>query len=696
MIIIEMSSTSKKADAIKNLTKEQCIAWAKSFHVTNNVKYSKNPLSLSKIKYDAALHNMIKERCLEHGIEFKVAQDTNIKDYLATITDISDLQPWLSNPLYNPLTKKNDIEISLQPTSKYVAIYIHAFDLLKKTNLTDVQILEKLPKNHLIYDFNYIYHLNYNRNIISDHLIDIINAVKPNKNEKFDQLKNRYYNHLCSLLDNEFINMISPAIFAADELCKDKTIENVLTSIDLNILKQYKTKCSDIIEFYKKSNYSKYIDTTYRFQKWNKVNYTIGYKLLEDVIKLLSYDDSVVSNKDNIQVNEMADPLLAIFDKPEFKDINKETLDLPKQNFTDSKYAKIMNDYNTKLESYNKSKREHTGSKTPPPRPTMIVGTTRVMIGVQTTLPKQNYNDSKYKKMKDAYNKNKPIIEAYKELLNKGFLDLTNNTSFLDNDTLINKTREEIYKHHLSDDVDRKKCNSNTDAISQDDFDDDLYPLAKLQLMVKLHTRDDDNEIIRTDCFYAPNIYNLLVSLAKNKKSFKNPMTRKKLTDENINEIMKVVKIIDPTLVVPYYIRETYDKNYKLTYYEVTAYDIVSGRHRNYYKIEVFRDFGGIRFGIIVLCYILADIETNETGSADITSTTFLFLMHKLFNEGKLLKTYMPPYIVDGTRTYLPPIVNNYNSTDNWVFDIRTKEPLTRADQIDRFKELYTAVATLL
>jgi len=691
-----MSSTSKKADAIKNLTKEQCIAWADTFHVTNNVKYSKNPLTKTKIKYDAALHNQIKDKCLEYGIEFKITQVTqDIKDYLTTVTDISELQPWISNPLYNPLSKKNDIEISLQPTSKYVTIYMHAFDLLKKTNLTDAQILEKLPKNHLIYDFNQIYHLNYNQNIISIHLTDVINAVKQNKNETFDQLKNRYYNHLCSLLDNEFIDMISPAIFATDQLCKDKTIENVLTSVDLNLLKEYKTKCSDIIEFYKKSNYSKYIDRNYRFKKWNNINYTIGYKLLEDVIKLLSYDESVVSNKDNIQVNEMPDPLLAIFDKPEFKDINKETLDLPKQNFTDSKYAKIMNDYNTKLESYNKSKKEHTGSKTPPQRPTMMVGTTRVMVGVPTTLPRQNYNDSKYKKMKDSYDKNKPVIQAYKELLNKGFLDLTNNTSFLDNDTLIDKTREEIYEHHLSDDIDRKKCNSNTDAISQDDFDDDLYPLAKLQLMVKLHTRDDNNEIIRTDCFYAPNIYNQLVSLAKNKKSFKNPMTRKKLTDENINEIMKVINIIDPTLVVPYYIRGIYDKGYKLIYYDVTAYDIVTGTHQNYYKIDVFRDFGGIRFGVVTICYILADIETNETGSADITSTTFLFLMHKLFNEGKLMKTYMPPYIVNGVRTFLPPLINNYDTTDQWIFDSVTKDPLTRTDKINKFKELYASVASL-
>lgn len=689
------NKTSDKK-TVAELTKEECEKWADSLDIINNKKVSKNPLTHFKtnIKYEADLHNKIKDKCLEYGIKFSNKEE-DFKSFLEEADDVSIFKEWTKNPTLNPMSGKNDIIISLIENTPYVLIYIRVYKLLRMKGVFHNIIVDSLPKDHLIYGYNHIteYYINLDDNngnldsinILSKTFNNMININKKS-NRNFNSLKEVYHRYVCIKLDDYFATEIYRFINIINLLTTNKTIEECLQAEKMDYLEKIKINLDIILKYYNDSKYSLYINKNadIKIQIYPyKISFDTGYNIVNAVLKLLSYNDSVVGNKYNIVISKMQDPLLELLDKPEFKDIDKDNLELPKQNFTDSKYAKIMNEYNTKLDSYNTSKSLQTDNITPPKRPTMMVGNTKVTVGVITTLPRQNYKDSVYKKIKDAYDKNKPIINAYKELLNTGFLNLVNKTSISATDTLINKTREDIYEHHLSDDVDRKKCNSNTDIISQDNFDDPLYPLAKLQLMVKLHTRDNNNEIIRTDCFYAPNIYNQLVSLAQQNMAFINPLTRKKLTDENIEEIMRVINIIDPTLVVPYYTREIYDKEFVIDYIE----------EDNYYKIYIYRAFGDIKITFGFICCILKNVEPADTGSADITSTTFLFKIFDLFNKGLLMNSYMPPYKQNGYFR-LPIQFSHYNDVSKWEYHTNSGQQKTRDEKIEMFKHYYDQLLT--
>ena len=90
------------------------------------------------------------------------------------------------------------------------------------------------------------------------------------------------------------------------------------------------------------------------------------------------------------------------------------------------------------------------------------------------------------------------------------------------------------------------KCNEQKDILSNEDFDDENYPLAKLQLMVRLKIFNKDKTKYKTECIYAPKLYNYFVNSINNKTPFINPITRAIYTEENINDLMNVMKIVNP------------------------------------------------------------------------------------------------------------------------------------------------------
>ena len=72
-----------------------------------------------------------------------------------------------------------------------------------------------------------------------------------------------------------------------------------------------------------------------------------------------------------------------------------------------------------------------------------------------------------------------------------------------------------------------------------------------------------------------------------------------------------------------------------------------------------------------------------------------LFRIQKLFNNGRLLSKYVPPYYTvlkdDENNQYLQYVklgihFNNYKTVDDWIYDNETKKYRTKEQFIDKFK----------
>lgn len=414
----------------------------------------------------------------------------------------------------------------------------------------------------------------------------------------------------------------------------------------------------------------------------------------EEIYKIFNYKNdnknSPFENIENKKYNKIEDPLISIINKllssGSINNLDLNNLDLPKRIYkNDAEFDKIKKEYDTKQTSYDKKLLDYdkeyktlkeTTRKSPSPtvlekpkRPTIIIPKSEALpygktLFIGQPLPK-HIKDNDYSNLEKTYKENEHIIKLYKELINVGLLDiLKKNTEYKSPSfkyELLNKDREYFEENIFEDGTDdKKKCNSNIDALSQDEFDSDKYLLARLQLMYQLHTKNNDGEVIRTDCFYAPNMYNYIVSKVNTKETIVNPLTKQPISDEDIDNLMKIMKLIDPSIEKPIYIKPIHDKEFKI------EHDEIFYKNHRYYKVYLSRKIGPFYITILNLCYIPADIEHTETGSTDIASSVFLFSIYRLFNEGKLLKTYMPPYNIDGH--YVKPMIhfNNYNTLAKW------------------------------
>ena len=285
------------------------------------------------------------------------------------------------------------------------------------------------------------------------------------------------------------------------------------------------------------------------------------------------------------------------------------------------------------------------------------------------------------------YNKIEHLIDEYNKIKNMSYFELIKHStkaspsqnikSLSKHNKLINMTRKQINEDILYDSNDPdliNKCSEEQDVLTQDEFNDENYPLAKLQLMVRLKVYNkpatSKPATYRTECVYAPALYNLFVDSVNNKTAFINPMTRTKYIGENIQDLMNVMKIIDPDIETPVFLKPINDTKLKINYNQVFSDGL------NWYQIYVYREFRETNYIIYNICTIPADIEpigSYATGSNDLASTVMLHRIFKLFNDGSLLCKYVPPYYEE-TRNYKQYIklmihFNRYKKIDDWVYD---------------------------
>lgn len=216
-------------------------------------------------------------------------------------------------------------------------------------------------------------------------------------------------------------------------------------------------------------------------------------------------------------------------------------------------------------------------------------------------------------------------------------------------------SRDEIIKKHLYSDMspdNKNRCSESVDYLTNEEFEDSNYPLAKLQLMVKLKFRDSDNKLIRTDCVYAPAIYNQLVDNVNENIPFKSKI-REYLKKSHIKSIMRKMRLIYKNIEEPVFIKPIHDTKIELTsdeenVYKVKMYDDIKNIYyeQAFVNIVLIRKFGSEIYNLMPVCSLPENINYNDTESTDITSATMILKIYTLFADGKLLSSYVPPYEV--------------------------------------------------
>lgn len=678
-----------------------------------------------------------------------------------TISTKSDIMQWIKNPKINPYTGEYMIPLC----NDYIMLYELSYDMLIKEGKSFKAVLEILPKNHILFgDIDLIlYYIgkkspHYNIRRI-DFLYDLIaeyingNLKETIAETELDFLKTilsdkdfmiKLYNYkeylIKSFINNNYDKYSYPDNFI--QLIKDTQFAEV--DVFFNFLGNKKLKNGEIIIPYLYS-----LAKNQGIEMWIldaiKI-YEAYFKVIEDINNYFDLESGIIENPLNIQLKYIEDPIdkyfepfetaLAdikkkkfskLFDLTTFKPIQYKFLsDAQYSKFKKDKevlrveYEELKDNYDKSVVSYNTKKSlELSKSPVPPSRPKIILPNGKIYNygDIEPLHVKQSVvNEFKilYDNLQDKldeYNriKDMPYLELIKDI-NSTSSSSRENKSKINKNILLSMNRIQINNEILNDYSDLKdKCKENIDILTNDDLSDENYPLSKLQLMVRLKIYSNNKENYRTECIYAPALYNYLIKCRNDKTPFTNPITNSLYTDENIDDLMKIMKIIDPSIEKPIYIKHRNDIKLKIKYdiVNLPIYNIDDDNIRGYntknlkfYHLYIVRQIGNIEHVIYNLCHIPADIKgsgTSEefiTQSNDLDSHVMLFGIHKLFDTGCLMKKYTAPYFIEYQtnrdeviRSYIKLGIhfNNYYEPLQYIYDSSTKKYRTKKEFIAYF-----------
>ena len=460
------------------------------------------------------------------------------------------------------------------------------------------------------------------------------------------------------------------------------------------------------------------------------------YKLtIKDIDDCFNPDSGVVENVEDKKLMAIDDPLdkyfevyekdLAEIRKPIYSQLIDLTTFKPKENLkylNDAQYAEFKKEKDKYDKEWKKYQDKQTTYETtrqgsspkPPEKPKITLPWGKVHT-IAREIDPIHIKDEIVVKFREEYAKAQPIIDEYNRIKNMSYKELmyhvgdspsSSKKRFIEGNELLSMTKEEITNNVLYDYSDlADKCSESIDILTNEELDDENYPLSKLQLMARLKVYTPDKKKYRTECIYAPKLYNYLIKCINSKEPFINPVTKSKYTQENIEELMKVMRIIDPKIEVPVFIKHRNDTKLKINY---TTHEVnlrALGADASFGSVEVLRFnkmylsriIAGVENEIYVICYIPDGIEatgTFATGSADLNSYTMLVNIYKLFNEGRLLYNYLPPYNVrmegyTDRYKYLKPQIhfNRINRINNWLRKSDNDPTLLTKDEfVNRFK----------
>ena len=196
-----------------------------------------------------------------------------------------------------------------------------------------------------------------------------------------------------------------------------------------------------------------------------------------------------------------------------------------------------------------------------------------------------------------------------------------------------------------------KTCFHMTDFITQEDFED--MKKKKLQLIVKLGEKHGSKG--KQHCYYVKGVNDLIKAAVKEGKVPKNPMTRRALTKEEIDQVHLMNRYRKTNAKRPDDLQKMDYPKFELSFTPVLHYP-------NYYAIIIKRKILGNVEKQLTYGYIPGDIET---GDADVSSAVAIAKIQQLFDLGRLLD-----------RSHFPNIVSRVHinkNIDYWITDRERK-----------------------
>jgi hypothetical protein len=575
-------------------------------------------------------------------------------------------------------------------------------DIINNTNIGDIEkiTIQSIKNNtniiNKLYDVNLKFILIYIKNILD------ISNINVNVNDKSQLI---YYKNLVNYYNNLFL---SNPLTNSSNRNLENTLNNylrvTLVNTRLELINSHITNNFNVIDF-----------------MTNVLND------IESMFELSNKQDerqSPLSNNNNNPLEEPIAPRKPQLTPDVLKYLNR--LNTPSTNITRQDYINkyLDTDYEIYLENNDISKQD------------FINKYISDLNGIDTKLNEYN---NKLREYNIKYHEYKVKLEEYnkenKKYLNKRVSPLgsilpphhnKNRDSLLR--SLFTKDSPDI-KPNGKFDKNKVKCTNKTDLLTQDELEE--LPLNKLQLLVKIRTRkyhdiddinnpncvnwtDKDwtnnkkNELIATYCYDVIGIYNHIIKCVnENKEPYDPYIISRKLSKENIKDILKKIKFITKNIDTKLPVKNiNIDKKLTLAYmpynFNPNSYNNTYGMW--YYKLILQVELGGIFFNLFNICILPADekIKTvnttnnnNNNVSTDLTSMGIYTKIDKLFETNKLLYRYTYPFkkIINGDIKIIePPILfNRYRTINNWEINSNGSRK-TLVEMKDLLKELDTNV----
>lgn len=666
---------------------------------------------------------------------------------------MTDVIRWKDNPLKNPLTKKriNEEDISFTDiNTEYGKLYLKAFDVVWDTLNIDIlkkhtdkmgddikYIKSQLPDLHCYQvndnyedDFDYLFYYSYEHILQTKmngdlevhstltslpfylkyvHMYKIITTKSEHLIDKTLKLKysvikhnERVREYIITVI-NEFIydfveynmnemkkivlwhNYLNNDVMyeIANKLRNMQDLQKIYHDFTFEISSDNLMRIFDMIE-------NKLVEMTQNIQfdieqyrkeieKIEIGNFVIHTSLnLIEIAKFNISDDNTNKKYNYLENNdyELEEPLKPFLKQPreqppypKIKDIQK-SFAISGQKLTENDRKEIQDIFETKKKRWIEIKKERDNYK--------------------NALHEYESKMKVYETKKASYDKK---VATMKQKSVSPLEDGDNNFRTPPNK---NKTMTKLLQNLIGNSKD--KCNLDDDGALSTPFTSDFtpledYPLYKLQLVVKIHTRNSKNKIVRTDCGNPIDLYNYIISFYNENKIPINPFTKQRMTNENINAIMKMLPFATKKVDIerPKLIKEKIDNELYISFSEKDGY----------YTAFLLRSFGrvpntddesskGIDIPIYQICCFPSDIGSED--SIDRTSTGMAYILDTLFSERKLLHTYMSPYAIvrpDGWSVIkIASRLLKFKTPNDW-------EANRNRDQIERlFYDLYDEILT--
>jgi hypothetical protein len=625
-----------------------------------------NPLTKRQVKLNGPLYKKIKKQCDRQN-----TSNAYLYDMYAFI------DKWLDNPLYSPLSNK-EITPDVRNNSDYATLYDIAYNGLLDKHYSKKQTLKLLPKKHVLFNgkFDILAYRVDKTNVKKADLpfyefynsrIQLLYNIKDfNDENKYYKNDNPYEAFIIHTMCMFFTEAFVAYLRHIDELLSDtnalkRAEEKAAKLADIKATIQFIHNFIKYLNIYstfknaleRNPTYSNIIETTSLteivLQQLPDIKYNIFHsnnvfdtllKYYDEIFDIYNYKKnpkkSPFDNIKNEKLTIIEDPLITILKSIGIDNIDLATLQIPHRVFKNNE------EYLSFSQEYMRLRQQYKNSQS---KPILKLPNGLSINVIDNPLP-MHMDDDTYNKIVEIYERNKKVINMYRELLNKGYI------------TLLRKSRKKvttavkelklIYKDRKF--FEENRCNIDIDVLTDEKFDAN-YPLYKMQLMYRLPTKDADCNTMHTDCFYAPNFYNYLVKQVNNDLPLINPITKAPLTQKNIDSLMKIMKALVPKIRRPEIIKPFNDRHLHINHYEY------SYKNNRYYKLYLSRTIGDIDYLIYNVCTIPANIKeiiekiNSENKehiyySSEISSEVLLNYIVKLFNNGKLLYSHAPPYFV--------------------------------------------------